>query len=247
MLNLLDYTPHEMMTITASRYVLNNITLFVGIGLPSVASNLARVTHAPNTTLIYESGTIGAKPTVLPLSIGDEELAETADSIVSVPDIFRYWLQAGRVDLGFLGAAQIDRYGNLNTTVIGNYDHPDVRLPGAGGAPEIATLAKEVLIVMKQSKRSFVENLDFISSPGNVVFEKNEHSQKNLGQGVKAIITDLGVLTPSETGEFMLTSIYPEVTLDQVLDNTGWDLKVASQLKSVQPPSETELTKLREF
>ena len=160
------YTPAEIMTVAAARKLKNGTVCFVGIGLPSAAANLARITHAPELVLIYESGTIGAKPDVLPLSIGDGELAETADAVVSVPEIFRYWLQGGRVDIGFLGAAQIDKFGNINTTVIGSYEKPKVRLPGAGGAPEIATAAKEVAIILKQSKRAFVEKLDFVTSSG---------------------------------------------------------------------------------
>src|SRR5271155_581357 len=156
----MEYSPGEIMTIAAARWLRNGSVCFVGIGLPSAAANLARLTHAPDVVLIYESGTIGAKPQVLPLSIGDGELAETADTVVSVPEIFRYWLQAGRVDVGFLGAAQIDKYGNINTTIIGGtYATPEVRLPGAGGAPEIATSSKEVWIVLKQNKRTFVEQL----------------------------------------------------------------------------------------
>ena len=153
---MLTYTPDEMMTVTAARSLRDGMTCFVGIGLPSEAANLARVTHAPNLVLIYESGTIGAKPGQLPLSIGDGILAETADAVVSVPEIFNYWLQPGRIDVGFLGAAQIDRYGNINTTVIGDsYDQPEVRLPGAGGAPEIAAACKEVIVVLRQSRRTF--------------------------------------------------------------------------------------------
>src|SRR5579863_3265215 len=157
------YTADEMMTIAAARMIRNGASCFVGIGLPSAAANLARLTHAPDTVLIYESGCIGTKPTVLPLSIGDGELAETADAVVSVPEIFAYWLQGGRIDVGFLGAAQLDRYGNLNTTVIGSYEKPRTRLPGAGGAPEIAASAKEVLLILKQDPRTFVERLDFLT------------------------------------------------------------------------------------
>src|ERR1700744_5601411 len=158
------YTSDEMMTVAAARMLRNGAVCFVGIGLPSTAANLARLTHAPDAVLIYESGPIGAKPMALPLSIGDGELAETAETVVSTPEIFRYWLQGGRVDVGFLGAAQIDRFANINTTVIGDYEHPATRLPGAGGAPEIAGSAREVLIILKQSARAFVERLDFVTS-----------------------------------------------------------------------------------
>jgi acyl CoA:acetate/3-ketoacid CoA transferase beta subunit len=163
-----QYTSDEMMTIAAARMVRNGAALFVGIGLPSAAANVALRTHAPETILIYESGTIGSRPAVLPLSIGDGELAETADAVVSVPEMFAYWLQGGKIDLGFLGAAQIDKYANINTTVIGPYDKPKVRLPGAGGAPEIAASCKEVLITLRQNNRAFVEKLDFVTSPGHL-------------------------------------------------------------------------------
>lgn len=161
-----SYTSDEMMTVSAARILRNGAICFVGIGLPSTAANLARLLHAPDVVLIYESGPIGAKPAVLPLSIGDGSLAEQADTVVSTPEIFRYWLQGGRVDIGFLGAAQIDRYANINTTVIGDYYRPTVRLPGAGGAPEISTSAREVLIIVRQSRKSFVEKLDFVTSAG---------------------------------------------------------------------------------
>src|ERR1700681_3720455 len=160
------YTSDEMMTVAASRMLRNGTVCFVGIGLPSAAANLARLTHAPNVVLIYESGPIGAKPKVLPLSIGDGDLAEGADTVVSTPEIFRYWLQAGRIDVGFLGAAQIDRFANINTTVIGPYEAPKTRLPGAGGAPEIASSAKRVLIILRHSLRAFVSKLDFVTSIG---------------------------------------------------------------------------------
>src|SRR5262245_60407428 len=202
------YTADEMMTIAAARMVRNGAVCFVGIGLPSAASNLARRLEAPQAVLIYESGTIGAKPEVLPLSIGDGELADTADVVVSTVEIFSYWLQGGRVDLGFLGAAQIDRFANINTTVIGDYKSPTVRLPGAGGAPEIAASSREVLITLRQTTRTFVENLDFVTSSG---------------RRVTAVISDLGILTPDPaTRELTLTGIHPNVSLDQVARSTGW-------------------------
>src|SRR5271170_1315513 len=180
----LTYSSSEIMTIAASRRLANGMVCFVGIGMPSAAANLARNTHAPEVVLIYESGTIGAKPTVLPLSIGDGELAETADAVVSVPEIFRYWLQAGRVDVGFLGAAQIDKYGNINTTIIGGtYATPEVRLPGAGGAPEIATSSKEVWIILKQNKRTFVETLHFVTSAGQMPRVNGQAKNGNFGPG----------------------------------------------------------------
>src|SRR5262250_1061273 len=216
-----DYTPEtyssdEMMTIAAARKIRNGVTLFVGIGLPSAAANLARQTHAPDTVLIYESGTIGSKPNVLPLSIGDGELSETADAVVSMPEIFSYWLQGGRIDLGFLGAAQIDKYANINSTVIGKYEKPKVRLPGAGGAPEIATNAREVIVILKHTRRAFVETLDFRTTSGH---------------RVSAVITDLGILGPDPmTRELTLTSVHAGITLDQVTAATGWSLKIAEQL-----------------
>jgi len=245
----LQYTSDEMMTIAAARMVRNGAALFVGIGLPSAAANLALRTHAPDTVLIYESGTIGSKPAVLPLSIGDGELAETADAVVSVPEMFAYWLQGGRIDLGFLGAAQIDKFANINTTVIGGtYQRPKVRLPGAGGAPEIAASCKEVLITLRQNTRAFVEKLDFITSLGYGEGAGSRESLRLPGQGPTAVITDLGILTPDAvTKELTLTSIHPGVTVEKVIAETGWPLKVAPQLHTTDPPTEKELTVLRDL
>ncbi len=223
------YTADEMMAVEAARRLSDGMVCFVGIGLPSVAANLARRTHAPGCVLVYESGTIGAKPERLPLSIGDGELAETAVSVVSVPEMFAYWLQGGRIDVGFLGAAQIDRHGNLNSTVIGDYDHPDVRLPGGGGAPEIATGVKDVFVLLRQTRRAFVERLDFTTS---------------LGDRVRVVVTDLGVLEPRD-GELTLTSVHPSVSVDDVRAVTGWDLRVADDLQVTEAPSLIELAALR--
>jgi glutaconate CoA-transferase subunit B len=221
----------EMMAVEAARRLRNGTVCFVGIGLPSLAANLARATHAPECVLIYESGTIGAKPAELPLSIGDGGLAETADAVVSVPEMFAYWLQGGRIDVGFLGAAQIDRYGNLNSTVIGDYEHPQVRLPGGGGAPEIATSVRDVFVMLRHSPRAFVERLDFLSS---------------LGDRVRFVITDLGILEPDEaTRELTLTAVHPGITVDDVCAQTGWDLRVAGEIHETEPPSATELEALR--
>src|SRR5215468_5475778 len=185
-----EYTSDEMMTVTAARALSDGMTCFVGIGLPSEAANLARATHAPNLVLIYESGTIGAKPTMLPLSIGDGILAETADSVVSVPEIFNYWLQPGRIDVGFLGAAQLDQFGNINTTVIGSdYADPDVRLPGAGGAPEIAAACQEVIVIIRQSRRSFVERVDFVTSVGYGTGRGDRERLGLTGAGPRTVIT----------------------------------------------------------
>lgn len=226
----MTWTPDEMMTIAAARRLRDGAVCFVGIGLPSAACNLARLTHAPNLVLIYESGTVGARPTVLPLSIGDGELASTARTVIPLPEIFTHYLQRGRVDVGFLGAAQIDRMGGLNSTVIGSYASPKVRLPGSGGAPEIAAHAKEVLIVMKQSPRSFVQRLDFRTSAGRP----------------RAVITDLGVMEPDpETQELTLRAIFEGVTADDVRAACGWPLRVAPELPTVAPPSADELAALR--
>jgi glutaconate CoA-transferase subunit B len=239
------YTPDEIMTIAAARQLQNGDVCFVGIGKPSAAANLARLTHAPEVVLIYESGTIGAKPELLPLSIGDGELADTADTVVSVPEIFRYWLQGGRVDIGFLGAAQMDRFANLNTTVIGDYRKPKVRLPGAGGAPEIATSAKEVWIIMKQSKRSFVERLDFTTSCGSISPGGNNGYRK---RGPTTVITDLAILVSDpETGELTLSAKHPGVTVEQVKEATGWNLKVSDNIGQTPEPTDRELAILRDL
>jgi glutaconate CoA-transferase subunit B len=237
------------MTIAAARWLRNGSVCFVGIGLPSAAANLARLTHAPEIVLIYESGTIGAKPQVLPLSIGDGELAETADTVVSVPEIFRYWLQGGRVDVGFLGAAQIDKFGNINTTVIGgSYDAPHVRLPGSGGAPEIVTAAKEVAILLKQNKRTFVEKLDFVTSSGYFEPGGANGGAKARGRGPTTVISDLGVLNSDPaTNELVLTAVHPGVCAAQVRNATGWELRVAANLEITSKPTAKELAALRDL
>jgi glutaconate CoA-transferase subunit B len=238
----------EMMTVVASRALTDATVCFVGIGLPSTAANLARLTHAPRTVLIYESGTIGSKPKTLPLSIGDGELAETADAVVPVPEIFAYWLQGGRIDVGFLGAAQIDRFGNLNSTVIGDYERPKVRLPGGGGAPEIAAMAKEVIVIIRQSTRSFVERLDFRSSVGYGDGPGDRERLGLSGGGPTVVITDLGVLRPDpESCELTLTQIHPGSSPDDAREATGWPLAVADELEQTEPPSEEELRALREL
>ena len=244
---LASYTADEIMTVTAARSLRDQMTCFVGIGLPSEAANLARATRAPGLVLIYESGTIGAKPGWLPLSIGDGILAETADAVVSVPEIFNYWLQPGRIDMGFLGAAQIDRFGNINTTVVGSdYSAPKVRLPGAGGAPEIAASCREVIVVLRHSPRAFVDQVDFITSVG---FGEGQGSRERLGltgAGPVKVITNLGVLEPDpQTCELMLTGMYPGVSVPDVQGSTGWDLSVSADLAEIPPPSGDELTALR--
>jgi glutaconate CoA-transferase subunit B len=241
-----DYTSDEMMAVAAARRLPDRAVCFVGIGLPSKAANLARATHAPGCVLIYESGCIGAKPVHLPLSIGDGELAETADAVVSVPEIFAYWLQAGRIDIGFLGAAQIDRFGNLNSTVVGDYEHPKVRLPGAGGAPEIAASGRETFVMLRQTPRAFVEQLDFRTSVGHGDGPGFRERLGLPGAGVTVVVTDLGVLEPDpETCELTLTQLHPGSTVEAAVAATGWPLRVAAELTVVDPPSELELTALR--
>jgi glutaconate CoA-transferase subunit B len=220
-----------MMAVEAARRLDDGDVCFVGIGLPSLAANLARATHAPSCVLIYESGTIGSKPAELPLSIGDGELAETADAVVSVPEMFAYWLQGGHIDVGFLSAAQIDRWGSLNSTVIGDYTSPTVRLPGGGGAPEIATSAKRVFVMLRQTTRAFVERLDFHTSSG---------------ERVALVVTDLGILEPDpESRELTLTSTHPGVAVAQIREATGWELRVAEDLGETAPPAVEELNRLR--
>jgi glutaconate CoA-transferase subunit B len=241
-----SHTPTEMMTIAAARALRNDDVCFVGIGAPSAACNLARMTHAPNIVLIYESGTIETKPTALPLSIGDGELCETALFTVSVPEMFRYWLQGGRITTGFLGGAQIDKFANLNTTVVGPYEKPSVRLPGGGGAPEIATSCGRIFITINHSRRSFVEKLDFVTSLGHG--EGGDHRGR-LGvttAGPTRVITDLCVLEPDpETKELSVVALHPGVTRGQVVDATGWALKFANEVDTTPPPTEIELRELR--
>jgi glutaconate CoA-transferase subunit B len=236
----------EMMATAAARALVDGQTCFVGIGLPSTAANLARATHAPNLVLIYESGCIGAKPVRLPLSIGDGELAETADAVVSVPEIFTYWLQAGRIDVGFLGAAQLDRFVNLNSTVIGSYQTPSTRLPGAGGAPEIAASCRQVMVMIRQSRRTFVPHLDFRTSVGYGDGPGDRHRLGLRGGGPVMVITDLGILRPDrETCELVLTDIHPGVEPGDVRAATGWELRVSPDLNRTESPSEAELSALR--
>jgi len=242
------YDAQELMTINAARELRDGLVCLVGVGPPNAAANLARRTHAPNTVLVYESGAIGAKPRRLPLSIGDDDLAETADELVSVPEMFNYWVGGGRIDVGFLGAAQIDRKGNINTTVIGDYGSPKVRLPGAGGAPEIAASCGEVIVIVRQSTRAFVEKVDFITSVGHGDGPGAREKLGLRGKGPTKVITDLGILEPdAETRELTLTHVHPGVSPEQALKATGWDLKIAENLQSTEPPTDEELTALREL
>jgi glutaconate CoA-transferase subunit B len=238
------YTSDEMMTVIAARSLVDGQVCFVGIGLPSEAANLARMSHAPNVVLIYESGTIGTRPDILPLSIGDGELADKADLVVSVPEVFAYWLQGGRIDVGFLSAAQIDRYGNLNSTIVGCYEEPKVRLPGAGGAPEIATSAGEVIVMMRHTERAFVPSVDFVTSVGFGC--GGEGRPERAGKGPTVVITDLGVLQPDPTSnELTLVATHPGVDVDQVRASTGWDLAVTDHHGTTDPPTVEELEVLR--
>lgn len=244
----MTYTPTEMMTVAAARALKNEDVCFVGIGLPSAACNLARLTHAPQIKLIYESGTLGTKPDVLPLSIGDGELCETALTTVSVPEIFRYWLQGGRISVGFLGGAQVDRFANLNSTVIGPYDKPKVRLPGSGGATEIATGCGQIFIIMRQGARSFVKQLDFLTSLGH---GRTGRERRDLGfktKGPALLVSDLCILRPDpETSEMMVTSLHPGISREQVVEATGWPMRFAKEVTETVPPRTDELEVLRDL
>ncbi len=241
------WTSDELMTVNAARALSGARTCFVGIGLPSTAANLARHTANPDLVLIYESGTLGSKPTRLPLSIGDGELADTADAVVSVPEIFNYWLQAGRIDVGFLGAAQVDRFANINTTAVDRGpDRPEGRLPGAGGAPEIAANCGRVLMVLRHSTRNFVRKLDFTTTVGHGTGPGDRERLGLRGAGPTAVITDLGILRPDpETAELVLTDLHPGVTAERVRAATGWDLRVAATPVTTAPPTDAELGTLR--
>ncbi len=242
------YDPEEMMTVAAARALKNGDVCFVGIGLPSTAANLARLTQAPDVVLIYESGCIGAKPDILPLSIGDSELVETADMVVSVPEIFRYWLQGGKVSVGFLGAAQLDRFGNINTTVVGDYKAPKVRLPGAGGAPEIATNSREVFITLRQTPRTFVETPDFITSAGYLTGGDARAKLGVPGKGPTRVFSDLGILEPHPvTKELTMVSLHPGITADQARAATGWQLQISPNCGVTPAPTDAELQILRDM
>ena len=243
-----DFTPNEMMTIAAARALKNDDVCFVGIGAPSAACNLARLTHAPDITLIYESGTIGTAPDILPLSIGDGELCRTAITTVSVPEMFRYWLQGGRITVGFLGAAQLDKFGNINTTVVGDYAHPKTRLPGGGGAPEIASSCGEIFITLKQAPRAMVEKIDFVTSMGHGRGgdDRAKHGLKTKGPTM--MVTDLAVWKPDpETKEFTVASLHPGVTRDEMRESCGWTIRYAADLGETPAPTAEELKVLRDL
>jgi glutaconate CoA-transferase, subunit B len=244
----MDFSSNEMMTVAAARALKDDDICFVGIGAPSAACNLARLTHAPNLTLIYESGTLGTRPSVLPLSIGDGELADTALCTVSVPEMFAYWLQGGRISVGFLGGAQIDRFANINSTVIGSYDQPSVRLPGGGGAPEIASACSQIFVIMSQSRRTFVEKVDFVTSFGFGAGGDERERRGIRTVGPSLVITDLALLRPdARTRELTVASLHPGVTREQVAEKTGWAIRFAENVEQTPPPSEHELSTLRDL
>jgi glutaconate CoA-transferase subunit B len=240
------YRPSEMMTAVAARELRDGDVVFVGIGLPNMACNLARATHAPQLVLIYESGAVGAVPERLPVSIGDPCLVTGSLMVASMVDVFHYFLQGGRIQVGFLGGAQVDRWGNINTTVIGDYTKPKVRLPGSGGASEIAVHAQRTLVMGKLSKRAFPEKVDFITSPGH---QCNGKSRKELGMpgaGPIKVVTDKCILEPDATGELVVSALYPNVTLEEVKDNIGWDVRALPELGSAEPPSAEETRLMRD-
>jgi glutaconate CoA-transferase subunit B len=241
-------TPDEVMAVTAARLLGNDDICFVGIGAPSLACNLARLTHAPDITLIYESGTLGVRPAVLPLSIGDGELCSTALTTVSVPEMFRYWLQGGRITVGFLGAAQIDKHANLNSTVIGPYQTPKVRLPGAGGAPEIAAHCQQIFITMQHTRRGFVERLDFRTTLGHGDGYDNRAKLGVATKGPTQVITNLCVMQPDPVSkQLVVTSLHPGVSSQDVQRSTGWPVFLADRLDETPSPTPRELEVLRDL
>ncbi|MCI0415706.1 CoA-transferase subunit beta [bacterium] len=241
----MDYNSNELMVCQAARQLQDRDVVFVGIGLPNMACNLARRRHAPNLVLLYESGAVGATPERLPVSIGDPSLVTNSLSICSMFDIFNFYLQGGLIDVGFLQGAQIDRFGNLNTTVVGDYQKPSVRLPGSGGACEIAILAKKVFVIAPQTKRSFPEKVDFITSPGYVDHAETRKELGMPGAGPVMVITNLGCYD-FEEGEMILTSLHPGCTIEQVQENLGWKVKVSSHLKMTEEPHHEELRIIRD-
>jgi glutaconate CoA-transferase subunit B len=242
----MEYTANELMIVNAARLLRDGDTVFVGVGVPNLACNLARRTHAPNLLMIYEAGVVGARPARLPLSIGDPTLVSGAALVCSMYDIFSLYLQRGNVDVGFLGGAQIDKYGNINATVIGSYDHPKVRLPGSGGSMEIAAWANRCYIMTPHQKRRFPEKVDFCTSAGFIHGQGERQAAGLRGKGPQAIVTDLGIMEPDSTGELIITALHPGNQVQQMKDNTGWDLKAASEIRITEPPNEDELRILRE-
>jgi len=241
-----DYSSSELLTINAARLLRDGDVVFVGVGLPNLACNLARHTHAPSLVMIYEAGVIGAQPARLPLSIGDPTLVSGALSVCSMYDIFAFYLQRGNIDVGFLGGAQIDRFGNINATVIGGYSQPKVRLPGSGGSMEISAWANRCYILTPHQKRRFPEKVDFRTSAGFMSGRPEREAAHLRGSGPQAVVTDLGILEPDENGELVLTALHPGCTVEQAKANTGWELKAAAELRVTLPPSEEELRILRQ-
>lgn len=241
-----SYTSSELMCINAARLLRDGDVVFVGVGLPNLACNLARRTHAPNLQMIYEAGVIGARPARLPLSIGDPTLVSGAASVCSMYDIFTLYLQRGNVDVGFLGGAQIDKYGNINATVIGDYTHPRVRLPGSGGSQEMAAWANRCYIMTPHQKRRFPEKVDFRTSAGFLSGRAEREAAGVRGGGPLAVVTNLGIMEPDESGELVLTALHEGCTIEQVKENTGWQIRVSSDLRKTEPVTEAELKLLRE-
>jgi glutaconate CoA-transferase, subunit B len=237
------YTPTEMMIVASARQLAGERVCFVGVGAPNIACNLAKRTVAPDLELVYEAGVFGSAPARLPLSIGDPTLVTGATLVTNQFELFAYYLQAGLIDVGFLGASQIDRHGNINTTVIGDYAAPKVRLPGSGGACEIAINAKKVFVIMPQSKRSFVERIDFTTSPGHLTGKR----PAGWGAGPSVVVTGLGVYEFDESGEMFLATIHPGVSVEDVSANTSWKMRVADDLAETQPPTDEELRLIREL
>lgn len=242
----LTYNPQELMVVNAARLLRDQDVVFVGVGIPNLACNLAMRTHAPNLQMIYEAGVIGAQPSRLPLSIGDPTLVSGATSVCSMYDIFTLYLQRGNVDVGFLGGAQIDKYGNINATVIGDYQHPKVRLPGSGGSMEIAAWANRCYIITPHQKRRFPERVDFQTSIGNLTGGDARKKTGVRGGGPQAVVTNLGILRPDQTGELVLADLHPGITYEQAQENTGWALKQAADCGFTEPPNAEELRILRQ-
>ncbi len=242
----LNYSSAELMIVNAARLLRDGDVVFVGVGQPNLACNLAKRTHAPHLVMIYEAGVIGAEPARLPLSIGDPTLVSGALSVVSMYDIFALYLQRGNVDVGFMGGAQIDKYGNINATVIGDYTHPKVRLPGSGGSQEIAAWANRCYIMTPHQKRRFPEKVDFMTSAGFLGGRQEREATGVRGGGMLAVVTDIGLLEPDENGEMTLTALHPGRTIEEAKANTGWDLKTAAEVRFTDPLTEKELRILRE-
>jgi len=242
----MPYTAAELMACVAARELRDGEVVFVGIGLPNLACNLARATHAPRLVLIYESGAVGAVPERLPVSIGDPALVTGSLMVCGMADVFQLFLQNGRIEVGFLGGAQIDRWGNINTTVVGSYEHPTVRLPGSGGAAEIAVHAQRTLVVSRLSRRAFPEAVDFITSPGHRVRGRSRRELGMPGAGPVKVVTDKGILEADESGELVLAASYPGVAPGEVAAAVGWSLRQRAELETVEPPTERELHLLRD-